>query len=227
LPFAPQIEFTMTRTAIIAALPGELKPLVRGWQHERRNGVDLWRSHDADHPWAAACAGAGQDAATRAFAEIERDGPIHHVISTGWAGGLHRVIQAGHAYSVCGVIDSRTGEMTPTAEWKDDLWLVTSPRVADREEKLRLAATYDAALVDMEAAAIARLAVMRNIPFYCWKGVSDAIDDRLPDFNLFIDDQGQFHTARLALFALFRPKLWPALWAKIAAGLPNILRSRF
>ena len=30
-------------TAIIAAMTGELKPLVRGWQHERRNGVDLWR----------------------------------------------------------------------------------------------------------------------------------------------------------------------------------------
>jgi hypothetical protein len=33
----------MTRVAIIAAMPAELKPLVRGWRHERRNGVDLWR----------------------------------------------------------------------------------------------------------------------------------------------------------------------------------------
>ena len=39
----------------------------------------------------------------------------------------------------------------------------------------RLASTYKAALVDMEAAGIARLAAMRGIPFYCIKGVSDAL----------------------------------------------------
>ncbi len=33
----------MGRIAIIAAMPGELKPLVRGWQHQRSNGGDLWR----------------------------------------------------------------------------------------------------------------------------------------------------------------------------------------
>ena len=31
----------MTRTAIIAAMPAELKPLVRGWQHQRSQGVDI------------------------------------------------------------------------------------------------------------------------------------------------------------------------------------------
>jgi hypothetical protein len=30
----------MTRVAIIAAMAGELKPLVRGWEHERRDGVE-------------------------------------------------------------------------------------------------------------------------------------------------------------------------------------------
>ena len=32
----------MTRVALIAALPGELKPLVRGWPHSERNGVHFW-----------------------------------------------------------------------------------------------------------------------------------------------------------------------------------------
>ena len=69
-------------------------------------------------------------------------------------------------------------------------------------EKRRLAATYDAALVDMEAAAIARLAAMRGIPFYCIKGVSDGFNDRLPDFNPFLTADGRF---RLVPFALFEP----------------------
>jgi len=54
----------MTRVAIIAAMAGELKPLVRGWQHESCNGVDLWRWRFLDEKgdpceWIAACAGAG------------------------------------------------------------------------------------------------------------------------------------------------------------------------
>lgn len=206
----------MTRTAIIAAFPGELAPLVRNWQHEHHNGIDLWRwphrtMDDAEGEWVAACAGAGQTAATRAFAAAELCGPISSVISTGWAGALNRIIEAGLAYSVAGVIDSRTGEMTPAADWREDLWLVTSPIVADHLEKLRLAAAYSAALVDMEAAAVARLARMRNIPFYCIKGVSDALHDNLPDFNRFIGSSGRMNLFRFTLFALFHPGYWHSL----------------
>ncbi len=88
---------------------------------------------------------------------------------------------------------------------------MTSPRVADEAEKHRLAATYKADLVDMEAAAVARLATMRGIPFYCVKGVSDDIDAKMPDFNRFIDDTGQFNILKFALFGLLRPWFWPAL----------------
>ena len=63
----------------------------------------------------------------------------------------------------------------------------------------------------MEAAAIARLAAMRSIPFYCMKGVSDSLSAKLPDFNRFIDQNGQFLTRKLVLFALLRPWIWPAL----------------
>ena len=89
--------------------------------------------------------------------------------------------------------------------------LATSPRVADEAEKRRLAATYKAALVDMEAAAIARLAAMRGIPFYCIKGVSDGFDEKLPDLNRFLTPDGRFQTVRFALYALIRPWYWPAL----------------
>jgi adenosylhomocysteine nucleosidase len=201
----------MTRIAIIAAMAGELKPLVRGWEHERRNGVDLWRMRSEDAVWVAACAGAGQAAATRAFAEIEADSPIDLIFSIGWAGALSAAIAPGSAHNVAGVIDVRTGERLNCDAGAGEHWLVTSPIVAHTAEKLRLAAAYSAALVDMEAAAIARLALMRGIPFYCIKGVSDGLTDKLPDFNRFIDAGGQFHLARFILFALPRPWHWPAL----------------
>ena len=201
----------MTRLAIIAAMPGELKPLVVDWPHSIRNGIHFWAQRTEDEEWIAACAGAGQAAATRAFAAIEDGGPIDLVFSIGWAGALRAEIAPGAAHNVAGVIDTRTGERFHCEAGAGNLWLATSPRVANRAEKLRLAAAYDAALVDMEAAAIARLAAMRAIPFYCVKGVSDGLRDRLPDFNAFLTADGRFRLGRFALFSLLRPWYWPAL----------------
>jgi adenosylhomocysteine nucleosidase len=201
----------MTRTAIIAAMPAELKPLTRDWQHSHSNGVDLWRWPFDEGEWIAACAGAGIQAAARALAEAEKSGPLDKVISTGWAGALRADLAPGHAYDVSVVIDARTGERFAAAVPRKDCWLVTSPKVADTPEKHRLAETYQAALVDMEAAAIARLAVMRGIPFYCVKGISDGFTDQLPDFNRFLSPDGRFRLARFVFFALLRPWYWPAL----------------
>jgi len=201
----------MTRIAIIAAMPGELKPLVRGWKHERQNGVDLWRFRTFDSELIAACAGAGVDAATRAFAEAEKSGLIDDVISIGWAGALREEFLSGQAYDVSTVIDARTGERFVAACPPSDCCLVTSSRVAGAGEKKRLAATYEAALVDMEAAGVARLAKMRGVPFYCVKGISDGVSAQLPDFNNFISPDGQFELARFIVFAVLRPWHWPAL----------------
>jgi adenosylhomocysteine nucleosidase len=63
----------------------------------------------------------------------------------------------------------------------------------------------------MEAAAVARLAAMRSIPFYCIKGVSDALTDRLPDFDRFLSPAGQFEFASFTFFSIFRPWYWPSL----------------
>ena len=201
----------MTRTAIIAAFPGELTPLVRGWPHSQRNGVDFWAQRDAEDEWIAACAGAGKVAATRAFAALEDGGPIDLVFSVGWAGALRGSYLPGSAHNVAGVIDIQTGERFNCDAEAGEVWLVTSPRVCDEEEKRRLAATYGAGLVDMEAAAVARLAAMREIPFYCIKGVSDGINARLPDFNRFLSPDGKLNLGRLVLFAILRPWYWPGL----------------
>lgn len=208
----------MKRVAIIAAMPAELKPFLdqnakEGWVYERRGNVHLWRLTwpDDDGEWVAACAGAGQQAATRSFAEVEKDGAITMAISVGWVGALTERAKPGKTYRVSGVIDSMTGERFPATQWSNEFLLVTSPRVADAEEKKRLAVAYGAGLVDMEAAAVARLAAMRGVPFYCFKGVSDGFTEKLPDFNRFLTLDGQFRLGRLLLYVLPRPWHWPAL----------------
>lgn len=200
----------MTRTAIIAAMHGELKPIVRGWKHQSIDGVDTW-AHRDENLYVAACAGAGQAAATRAFAAVEKDAPIDLVFSVGWAGALRPDLAVGSAHNIAGVIDVLSGERFNCDAGAGNLWLATSPKVADQIEKRRLASTYPAALVDMEAAAIARLAQMREIPFYCFKAISDSFDAKLPDFNRFIGPDDRFQTTRFTLYALLHPWYWPAL----------------
>jgi adenosylhomocysteine nucleosidase len=214
----------MTRVAIIAAFPGELKAVVNiagpsgnsgqsssRWPHSTRDGTHFWVQRSEEEEWIAACAGAGQEAATRAFGAIEEGGPIDLVFSIGWAGALRADMAAGSPHNMAGVIDARTGERFRCDAGAGELWLVTSPKVAGPAEKQRLAAAYPAALVDMEAAAIARLTAMRGIPFYCIKGVSDGLTERLPDFNRFISPSGQMQLPRFIFFALCRPWYWPAL----------------
>jgi adenosylhomocysteine nucleosidase len=201
----------MNRTAIIAAMPGELKPLVRGWQHASHNEVHVWRWRWDEVEWIAACAGAGVGAATRAFAEAEKGGELSAAISTGWVGALKTEIVPGRSHRVAAVIDARTGERFTSAGTGEGCLLVTSSKVADEQEKQRLASAYGGDLVDMEAAGVARLAAMRGIPFHCIKGVSDGLTDKLPDFQRFISQNGQFQLPRFVLFSILRPWHWPAL----------------
>ncbi len=106
----------------------------------------LWHWSYDEGEWVAACAGAGADAGTRAFAEIEKDGPISMAISIGWAGALSHDVAPGQAYQISGVIDARTGERFDVAQWSpaasNQRLVVTNPIVADEQEKRRLAATW-------------------------------------------------------------------------------------
>jgi len=201
----------MTKIAIIAALPRELKPLVRRWRHECRNGVEIWRHDRNQHEWVAACAGIGEKAALKALAEVENDGPVGQIYSTGYAGALRENLKAGQVFHICGVVDAQTGERFVSADQSTNCWLVTSRIVVDKIEKSRLASRYEASLVDMEAAALARLASTRRIPFHSVKAVSDALVDGLPEVGRFIAADGKFDSLRFTRSVLVRPWRWRAL----------------
>ena len=202
------------RIAIIAALPGELKPLVKDWQRVPTNasGTKKWTVSRGEDKWIAVCAGMGADAARRAYADAASDGPLDMLLSVGWVGSLHLEVGPGTVQVPTIVIDSQTGEQFSLTEGKRKWRLVTTARVADAAEKTRLAATYPGTvLVDMEAATVARLAAMQGIPLLCIKGVSDAVGASLPDLNPFIDQKGHMRLARFLLHVALRPRYWPSL----------------
>ncbi len=198
---------------LIAAMPGELKPLTRSWASvATSNGVE-----GAQHPSNTIFAlhgGMGAAAATRAFSrafELCRPTAIY---SAGWAGSLDAETRAGTVLRAEAVRDLATGEnyrCAPT-EWKTHGLLLTARRVAMREEKQRLATTYDGArAVDMEAATLARLARAHDLPFRAIKAVSDTLDEDLPDLNPFVTPEGRFATPRFIAHMALRPRYWPVL----------------
>jgi len=95
------------RIGIIAALAGELKPLVRGWSRHA-NGAFLTQRGDVAA--IAVAMGMGGARAEQAVAIAETHGPLDALASIGWAGGASCGIQPGTAYEVGEVIDAASGE---------------------------------------------------------------------------------------------------------------------
>lgn len=201
------------RIGIIAALPGELKPLVRGWERQRTGvkGISVWTTVRGADELIAVCGGMGADAAMRSVSGAEFMGALDLVLSVGWAGALEPAMKTGECYCPSEVIDVQTGERYQVAEDSSPLRLVTVAQVVGSDEKRRLHQSYGAALVDMEAATVARLAQMRDIPLRCFKAVSDAPDATLPDLNRFIDAHGQMRMLRFLAHVAVRPRFWGSL----------------
>lgn len=196
----------MKRVGIIAALLGELKPLIRGWT--QRGPLHYGRIGEIE--CIAAAGGMGAEAATRACELILAEGKLDALVSIGWAGALSCGLKPRTACAIYDVIDGVTSERFVT-DFPAGQRLLTLDHVARQEEKRTLAEKYQAPLVDMEAASVARIAAARNLAFYCFKGISDGYNDKLPDFTRFLGKDGQLRMPLFITYALLHPKYWPAL----------------
>jgi adenosylhomocysteine nucleosidase len=87
--------------------------------------------------------------------------------------------------------------------------LVSFGSIASPEQKATLAQSFGAQAVDMEAAAVARAAEARGVPFAVVKVISDECDFIFPSLERFIDSNGQFRQSGFAWFTAWRPWLWP------------------
>jgi len=158
-------------------------------------------------------AGMGAARATLAVQAALSCGPIASFISTGLAGSCTPWLHPGACLEASVIIDVNTGERwvgRPDAVAAHPVVLTTAGTVAGVQEKARLAASYGAAMVDMEAATVARLALAHGLPFRAIKGISDAHDF---DFGWesmapFTDSHGHFRTAAFALHVALRPWSW-------------------
>ncbi|MGC2618281.1 MAG: hypothetical protein WA414_04515 [Acidobacteriaceae bacterium] len=196
----------MTRIAIVAALPAELKPITRGWQ---KNGP-IFRGRFGCGEAIAASDGMGSSAVTRACEQLLATGPVDALVSIGYAGSLSCGLAVGLAYAVREVIDAANGEVFPTQDPAGQR-LITLDHVAGIPEKRELAIKHQAVMVDMEAATVARVARDHGLAFHCFKAITDGPNDKLPDFNRFTAPDGRLRMPAFLAYAAVHPQYWSPL----------------
>ena len=196
------------RLAIIAALPREIAALVRGTKPDAEllsRGIHL---HRLPHAIVVA-GGMGSQRVTQAFQAAVAAVPISTVLSTGLAGACTATLAVGDVVEATTVIEARTGERFAAKASQTPHILVTTETIASIREKARLAETYAAAIVDMEAATVARLAAAHSLSFRVIKAISDAHDFELESLARFAGKNGHFRTGAFALHTVLRPQSWP------------------
>jgi adenosylhomocysteine nucleosidase len=99
---------------------------------------------------------------------------------------------------------------------------VSFASVAGKVQKAKLATTYAAQAVDMEAAAVARGAQAHGVRFRAVKVISDEASFPWPDLERFAGRDGRFREEAFAFHAALRPWLWATVlrlgWNSSAAA---------
>jgi adenosylhomocysteine nucleosidase len=160
-----------TMTGIIAALPREVAPLVKGWKSEKLPGNRTLYMRDNV---VVACAGMGPSQVALAVTAARALLPLTEVISVGLAGACNPALRVGDVVRAGVVIDRNTGERFLDEQYESVL--VSTSTILSIAEKERLRVAYGAAAVDMEAATVARLARAHGLKFRAIKVISDAAD---------------------------------------------------
>jgi adenosylhomocysteine nucleosidase len=199
----------MPELALVAALEREIRPLVRGWRVEEREFSGRRFRFYKSGNCVAVCGGMGPDAARRASEAIISLYAPAVVQSVGFAGALDGSLRVGQVIEVRQVVDARDNSRTDTGSGTE--MLISFPSIAGPEQKARLAASYRAQAVDMEAASVAKAAEARGLRFAAIKVISDEAAFRLPGMERFISAEGEFANGRFVLHAAVRPWLWATL----------------
>lgn len=204
-----------TQIGFIAAIRGEIAPLVRRWK-ARDVVLDGYRfrifeKQEGETGLALVCSGIGAEHGRRATEFLIQEVHPTKIISVGYAGALVPTLKVADIIEPRVVVNALDGSRTDVGSGQGTL--VSSPVVAGHHDKLRLAQAYNAIAVDMEGASAALGAQAQEIEFAALKAISDTLDFAMPPVQKFVSTKGQFRFAAFALHVSLRPWLW---WRTIA-----------
>jgi len=198
------------KVAMVAALEREIRALVKSWsrvecEHEGRR-FRFFESEQA----VLVCGGIGAEAARRATEAAIALYQPELVLSVGFAGALDPPLKVGEIFSPSRIIDARDASSIETGTGRGVLISVAA--IAGAEQKAKLAESYGAQAVDMEASAVARGAQARGVRFMAVKAISDESTLVMPSMDRFIDHDGQFRGTAFAASVAVQPWLWPRIF---------------
>jgi adenosylhomocysteine nucleosidase len=205
----------MNQITIIAALDREIAPFVNGWKRGvlpcQHRELPCYRNGDLAVVIGGIGARQAELAARAAVAELHPQA----LISAGLGGAIIRTLKVGSVFVPNLIVDAAMGteyRCNTGAGVSCGGILVSAPEIAGPESKKSLADRFHALVVDMEAAAVARVASETKTGFFCVKAISDELDSQLPPLNRFVDGSGRFPTSRFVAWATVRPQWWPAVF---------------
>lgn len=177
-----------------------------------------------DHAVLLVANGPGTANAREALEVGCRSSPVRAVISTGFVGALAPELRVGDIFLAQSVLEFGTGveysvKLPECAQPAALGRLVTVDSVAQDTAAKRCLRETGADAVDMEAAALARAAQARRLPFYCIRAVSDDARTSFEvDFNAARRPDGTFSGWRIVAQAGLSPRRWRHLMDLKRAG---------
>lgn len=216
----------MTQLGVVAALPAEAKCLV-GWPNRYRNishTLPATASKYIGKPLLS-ISGIGPQAACTAATMLVEHGAAA-LLSWGCAGALSKNLAPGDLLIPRAVLAENgkilhpdsiwrkrlTTQLSSTLKWHEDMLVESGKMISGIEEKQTVAHTSGAIAVDMESAAIGRVARQAGIPFMVIRAVADSADEALPSCIVkMTPDNKQLQTRHLLPALISQPGLWPAM----------------
>lgn len=183
-------------------MPIEMAPMVRSLPKRNLGGADIYELLEA----VIVVGGIGEQAAQRAAELAVTYAQPELLVNAGLVGGISPRLKVGDVGRIKQIVEAPSGMRFETGggEWV----LVTGATISGPEAKQRLHTQYGADVVDMEAAAVARVAQRHGLKLVIIKSVSDVADFVLPPLGEFVEPNGKFAMRSFLAYAAVRPKWW-------------------
>ncbi|HIG91393.1 MAG: phosphorylase [Methylococcales bacterium] len=203
---------------IIVALPEELTTLTNA-------KITKGQIHPLGNNFWVILSGTGPNNASDAAQKLISHG-ADRLISWGCAGALSTQLKPGHLIIATQLIDQNNNSINQQPAWPEYLLnKLTAPEVitpgtllesdqliSSGKNKEHLHQKTNADLVDMESAAIARIAHLNNLPFVAIRAIADTATMNLPKaISHSLDSNGELQLSILLKYLFIHPYEIPEL----------------
>lgn len=221
-------------TCIIGAVREEIAGIKGGMRIDQRirsGGIKVFKGRFREKDILLVQSGVGDVRAEESVRLVLDRFPVESIISLGYAGGVRDDLEIADII-LCDRVIRHKGEIIiekqtkSTEEYLPDTDLfkkasevvqkskvnfhrgatLTVDRIISSPDMKRwIGKTYPVIGVEMETAALARVAAIMGIPFLSIRSISDTVDDNVISFSSFISESGKVLRGKVGIYMLTHP----------------------